>query len=573
MHLLNSARLHMNWVPFVHEVSAAVAVEYFNEVSQGYQENSGSRRAYALVTAGPGLTNAVTGIAGAFLESRECLVLGGQVKSVDLSKGQVRQRGIQEVDGVSIASPVSKLSARVEQPLPLSDLRELVLSGHRARKGPVFLEFCLDAQGAEVEDLIPSNEVASEPSLPAPEVKQINQVAQMIEKSERPIILIGGGVDFTHAVRLREKLAHSGLPLMTTWNGIDRVDHSSPNYLGRPNTWGQRAANVLLAQADLVVALGTRLGIQQTGFNWKEWTQGKVVQVEIDPAALQKGHPHIDLAICADANQTLTLLLERLGPRDFSKWIQFGHKVLDTLPPSEKTNKNDERFISPFDLVCEISEFLNSTDVVIPASSGSGQFVPMEVMPLKFGQRMITNKGLAAMGYGLAAAIGAALANKSGRTILFEGDGSFSQNIQELGTVAVQNLNLKIFILDNDGYASIRTTQKNYFGGHYMGCDHATGLGFPDWHKLSEAFQIPSVTVTPGWQSNPDVVALLESDGPAVFVVPIDPEQTYFPKVTSRIQEDGSMMSNPVSRMTPELDPDIDLQVFRFFAGRDLPRA
>ena len=292
MHLLNSARLHMNWVPFVHEVSAAVAVEYFNEVSQGYQENPGRRRAYALVTAGPGLTNAVTGIAGAFLESRECLVLGGQVKSIDLSKGQVRQRGIQEVDGVSIASPVSKLSARVEQPLPLSDLRELVLSGHRARKGPVFLEFCLDAQGAEVEDLIPVSEVASEPSLPAPEVKQIDQVAQMIEKSERPIILIGGGIDFTHAFRLRETLAQSGLPLMTTWNGIDRVDHSSPNYLGRPNTWGQRAANVLLAQADLVVALGTRLGIQQTGFNWKEWTQGKVIQVEIDPAELQKGHPH-----------------------------------------------------------------------------------------------------------------------------------------------------------------------------------------------------------------------------------------------------------------------------------------
>jgi len=187
----------------------------------------------------------------------------------------------------------------------------------------------------------------------------------------------------------------------------------------------------------------------------------------------------------------------------------------------------------------------------------------MEVFRVSAGQRIVTNKGLASMGYGLAAAIGAALAAPEARTVLIEGDGSFSQNIQELGTVAVQQLNVKIFLLDNDGYASIRTTQRNYFGGVYLGCDAATGLGFPDWQTLAQAFGIRYVPVGASGILDPQVRQALDDPGPVLFHVQVDPEQTYFPKVTSRIAEDGSMVSNPIHRMHPDLPDELWSQVYQ----------
>ena len=211
----------------------------------------------------------------------------------------------------------------------------------------------------------------------------------------------------------------------------------------------------------------------------------------------------------------------------------------------------------------ELSSELSPEDVLIPASSGSGQFVPMETFQMKTGQRVATNKGLASMGYGLAAAMGAA-ATGAARVVLIEGDGSFSQSIQELGTVALQDWPIKIFLLDNDGYASIRSTQRNYFGGAYLGCDSATGLGFPDWHLLARAFGLPSVQVGSDGLAGKGVRELLDAPGPGVFVVSTDPEQTYFPKVTSRVTEDGSMASNPLHHMSPPLLDDIAKRVFKF---------
>ena len=220
--------------------------------------------------------------------------------------------------------------------------------------------------------------------------------------------------------------------------------------------------------------------------------------------------------------------------------------------------------MSPFDLLDQLSEQLDEGDLVIPASSGSGQFVPMQTFRNKARQRILTNKGLASMGYGLAAAIGASLVDPLRRTVLVEGDGSFSQNIQELGTMAVQHLNLKVFLLDNDGYASIRTTQRNYFEGEYLGCDKATGLGFPSWSGLARAFGVPWIEVGPAGLADPAATALLHAVGPALFIVKVDPDQTYFPKVTSRLGEDGSMVSNAIHRMSPELPVEVASRVFRY---------
>jgi acetolactate synthase-1/2/3 large subunit len=208
------------------------------------------------------------------------------------------------------------------------------------------------------------------------------------------------------------------------------------------------------------------------------------------------------------------------------------------------------------------------SDVVIPCSSGGANSTALQTFEQKSGQVIVGDKGLASMGYGLSGAIGAALAAPDRRTIVIEGDGGFIQNLQELGTVAVNDLDLKIFIFANEGYASIRTTQRNYFGGAYVGCDVRTGLGFPNWVKLFDAYGIAVTELRPGDLESPEFRSILERRGAQAFVVPVDPEQTYFPKISSRITQSGSMLSNPLHLMTPELEPDVADDVLRYLMPR-----
>lgn len=560
MHLVDAARKNMTVVPFVHEVSAGIAAEYFNEIAR----TAGGAHAYALVTTGPGVTNCMTAIAGAYLDSRELLVVAGQVKSADLATGGIRQRGIQEADGLAMASPVCKEAIRLTSPLASDLIEDLVLCGSSDRKGPVFIEVCLDAQGAPVAEpsSTPPTMAGTLGDLVESAHAAFPEIHARLARARRPVVLIGGGVapgSFDHLSGVWSSVA---LPLMTTWNGFDRVADDFPLFAGRPNTWGQRSANILLAQADCLLVLGSRLGMQQTGFNWQEWTSAEVIQVDVDAAELAKGHPRVELGVHADANTVVSLIAAQQYEPDPS-WIEHIELVRKLVPILDPANVNDSQYISPYVFVDQLSDLMSASDVLIPSSSGSGQFVPMETFRLKQGQRVVTNKGLASMGYGLAGAIGAALAAPTSRVVLVEGDGSFSQNLQELGTVALQQLNIKIFLLANDGYASIRTTQRNYFGGAYVGCDAASGLGLPDWAALAGAFRLPVVQVGPTGLATAEVREALTSTGPVVFVVHIDPEQTYFPKVTSRVREDGGMESNPIHRMSPDLPEHIASQVFR----------
>ncbi len=561
MHLLDAARSRMTCVPVVHEVAAGIAVEYFNEAQD-------DAKAFALVTAGPGITNIVTAVAGAYLESRELLILGGQVKSSDLTDDGLRQRGIQEIRGIPIVAAMCNTTAQVTAPIRREQFMALVESGHTGRPGPVFIEMCLDAQGTPVQpgDL----EGAPAPPAPARNPREVSGeaaaavIAEVIGAAQRPIILIGGGVSRDTARAVRPALREMGIPLMTTWNAADRLAVDEPLYFGRPNTWGQRGANLVLAQSDCIVALGSRLGLQQTGFNWQEFAPvGKVVQVDIDPAELDKGHPVVDVPLMCDANDTLRALSQRrFGTYD--EWIAYARNVIDTFPLNDPSNETAPGFISPYAFVEDLSGLCQPDDVVIPCSSGGANSVMMQAFLQKDGQVIITDKGLASMGYGLSGAIGAAIALSPRRTVLVEGDGGFAQNLQELATARVNDLNLKIFIFANDGYASIRATQRNYFGGEYLGCDTQTGLGFPDWGNLFHAFGIPTVDLAEGWTGSEGFLDLWNAPAPAAFVVPIDPEQTYFPKIASRVRPDGGMESNPLHMMSPDLAPEVAAEVARY---------
>lgn len=571
MHLLNSVRTRMVCVPFVHEVGAAIAVEYFNA-----SRDEGSGRALALVTAGPGLTNALTGIAGAWQESRELLILGGQVKSSDLSRGAVRQRGIQEIDGVEIVRSVTKRAMLIERPVDRDTILDAVLQGRTPRQGPVFLEICLDAQAAPPlpgQDPVAIPDRAEIPDVPAAAVEQ---VAALLGEAERPVILIGGGVSRGAVRALGERTATAGIPIMTTWNGADRVPTEHPMYSGRPNTWGQRAANILIQQADLLIAVGTRLGLQQTGFAWEEFVPvGRVVQVDIDPAELSKGHPRVDLPLCGDADRFLTALYAaNLGDPDrWRAWREFIESVRAELPLNDPHNVTAPGYVEPYEFAMRLAEVAAPDAILLPCSSGGAATVAMQALKLRGEQKLVGDKSLASMGYGLSGAIGAALANPGRQVFLNEGDGGFAQNLQELGTLAATGANLKVFVLNNNGYASIRMTQRNYFNGAWVGCDAQTGLGLPNWEDLARAYGIPFARVDAEAGVDADAVrSLLDAVGPALIEVPIDPDQTYYPKITSAVQSDGSMKSNPLHRMSPDLPVDVEQRV-TVWLGAALPQA
>lgn len=559
MHLLNSARKRFTCIPVVHEVAAGIATEYFNETSP-------DGRAFAMVTAGPGITNIVSAIAGAWLESRELLVVAGQVKSTDLASPRIRQRGIQEVGGIAIVSSITKSAVQIKKPLPKSEVMAVCEESRTPKAGPVFFEFCLDAQGSpsdnRLDDPISQHWVSDGNASKA----QIAELNSLLSSSQRPIILLGGGVPRNAMSELLPHLEAVGAPLMTTWNGLDRIDSAHPLYWGRPNTWGQRSSNVLLQQSDLVIAVGTRLGLQQTGFNWKEFAPlAKVVQVDIDEAELTKGHPHVELPICADSGAVVKLIKSDLGLGDkWDEWKEFGREVLSLLPHNESVNSHDPQYLSPYDFVESLSEILNEDDIVIPCSSGGAFTTMMQAFRQKSGQVVVTDKGLASMGYGLSGAIGASYANPGKRTILVEGDGGFAQNIQEVGTVAVGNLPLKIFIYDDGGYASIRMTQSNYFNGQYIGCDRETGLGLPNWLPFFASYGVRAHTLDTKFPFSDEVIAMLNDDKPTAFIVPIDPNQTYFPKIASKVMADGMMQSNPLHLMSPELPQEVASRVFKY---------
>jgi acetolactate synthase-1/2/3 large subunit len=256
------------------------------------------------------------------------------------------------------------------------------------------------------------------------------------------------------------------------------------------------------------------------------------------------------------------LLAEDLG--DHGEWLAFCRTVRAELPLADPANRNDARYSDPFVFNQQISAAMRADDVVIPCSSGGAFTTAMQAFGQRWGQIIVTNKGLAAMGYGLSGAIGAAFARRDRRVVLFEGDGGFSQNLQELATVAVNALRVKMFVASNEGYASIRMTQRNYFGGEYVGCDVGSGLGFPRWGALFSAYGIPVMELGPDGLESDGFRALFDAPGPAAFVLAVDPEQTYFPKITSRITATGSMESAPLHLMTPDLPDDVAARVMPY---------
>jgi acetolactate synthase-1/2/3 large subunit len=322
-----------------------------------------------MVTAGPGLTNIVTAIGGAWLESRELLLIGGQAKTADLSRGFVRQIGHQEIDGVGIMRPITKESVLVESPMPFSELERLTELTRSGRSGPVFIEMCIDITAREVKEApgLPNNLLSQHEAASSDE---IDLVIDMIKNAERPMFLFGGGLTRECVNSSLDLMNKVGIPAAMTWNGADRLPLSHRLNFGRPNTYGMRRGNLLIQQSDLVIALGTRLGLQQTGFAWEKFVPiGKLVQIDIDANLLKKPSPVVDLTICADANAVFTEILKTLDEKNivgrWNEWLDFGDEVSVMIPLKDSANEVKPEFIEAFDFVAALSNVLNEGDTVI----------------------------------------------------------------------------------------------------------------------------------------------------------------------------------------------------------------
>lgn len=567
MHLIEGFRSRFKMVPVVHEMSAGIAAEHFNECSV-------HEKAFALVTTGPGFTNIITAIAGCYVERRELLVIAGQVKTTDLITGRLRQRGVQEIDGTAITTPISVHSRCLKAPIGRADFRALVKAACTPHPGPVVIEVCLDVQGAKVSrttlDATPQSADThfEEMSLAIGDTakKHAQDLATILASSKRPIILLGGLITRECAWRCLPILEQAGVPVMTTTSAMDRVPTSSPVWAGRPNSWGgQRFANMLAAQADVVIGIGVQWDLQQTGFNWQEYApMAQLYQVYPQQEELEKGHPTLAGSICANPDEFLTFLANELHWEDHEDWRGYVQTVRKLVPVLEPANQACDGYLSTFTFLQQLAEATRPDDVLSIASSGVNFTASLQVSDIHKGQYATTSTAFASMGYGLATAIGCAMARPGKRIIHTEGDGGFSQNLQELAIIRSNNLNVKMFLFENGGYASIRATQRKFFGGAYVGCDEQTGLSFPDWTALFSAYRIPSRCLRPEEATSQQIAKLIEKDGPEAWIVPVDPELTNWPAVSSRILPDGKMQSNPLYQLIPHLPPEIFQQVSKY---------
>jgi len=569
MHLIESFSKSFEMIPVIHEVAAAIAADYFNETSSA--NNYAKGKAIALVTLGPGATNTLTAVAGAYIDSRELVVLAGQVKSTDLKQKNERQHGIQEIDGVSIFSSVTKKALCLTQRLDEKRFKSLIDFSARDRKGPIYIEICHDVQGSiSVPDLDCNNfsDFFIEPEFFEAEVTEnIIELKTALRSSLRPLILVGGGFARNRG-DLLEIMNSWRIPIATTWHAADRVSSDSPLYAGRPNFFGQRWANIVLQQSDLIIVLGSSLGLQQTGFNLEEFAPlAQVFQVDIEDQEPQKSRIsnlvpiQIELGtFILKFDNELKSVLPNINHRN--DWIAFIQEIRHSLPLVEESTIPDGCFVNPFEFLNFLSSNAPDSLNFIPCSSGGSYTASMQVFEQKKGTVIVSSRGLGSMGIGLAGAIGAAKANEN-ITWLVDGDGGVLQNIQELATINQLGLPIKVILFNNNGYGSIRSTQQKYFAGNYIGCDSETGLGQPDFSILAKAFQIDYLEFNSKTEEA-ELVRVLGNRKPTIIEVLISQDQSFLPKIESKLNLDGSMISAPLHEMFPPLDDLVASKVLKY---------
>lgn len=542
----------MKYVCTHHEQAAAMAAEAYARVRTGL--------GLAVVTSGPGGTNAITGVAGAWTDHVPTVTLSGQVFSGQTIHGRpgLRTLGVQEINIVDLVKPITKYAVQVRDPREIRlHLEQAVHLAQSGRPGPVWLDIPADVQNAQID---PQQLDGFRPGLvPGPRLSDLTaamQVLELLKGSKRPLLHIGQGIRLARAeMELAELLAPTGIPVVTARNGNDLIDSGHPQYVGRPGTFAQRGANFAVQGCDLYIAIGTRLSLAQTGYNAKDYARrAKVVMVDVDRAELDKDTVRVDVKVQADARRFLQELLTQLrgvALPDWAPWLERCKAWQAKYPPvTDAQCRPGQLHVNSYHLVDTLSDQCVPSDVIVTDMGFAFQNTH-QAFHVKQGQRLFTNCGLAAMGWGLPAAIGAAVGSGR-RTICIAGDGGLTFNEQELSTIRHHKLPVKIFVLNNGGYLTMRQSQAHAFEG-YMGSDEASGLSFPNFRVLAVAHGISYVPLRRSEETRAMVEATLYGDGPALCEVFMDPNQAQEPKSINRRDEDGTIRQTPIEDAWPYL--------------------
>ena len=536
-------------VCMLHEQACTFAAESYARVTN----NLG----VVCTTCGPAATNTLTGVAGAWIESTPLLVLTGQVKRADIAQDpNLRQLGVQEVRIVDIAKPITKYATCITDPKKIRyELEKAVFTSKEGRPGPVLLDIPVDVQACKVEEC--ELECFNPPSQIyniADDVLDI--VVQQLNNAKRPVIYAGAGIAFANAKKEFRKLIEKlNVPVLTHWNAMDMLENDHPLYMGHPGAVGQRAANFVLQNADVLITIGTRLALLQTGFNFAGYAKNAFhVMVDIDKAELDKPTLHPNLKIQGDAGLFIKKLISRndLKTNDNDAWIAKGrewNRKYHSLNPEWLKNSC---YVNSFYFMDELSRQMTADDVYCGGRAGTCVDAAIQAFNVKKDQEVYVTKGLSSMGNGLPAAIGAAYATGK-KIILVNGDGGFVMNIQELEVVRRDNLPIKIFILDNQGYSTVRNTQTNVFSRHFVACDCSSGLTLGNIKRVAEAYCLKTYEIKNHSEMADVIKESLEYDGPTLTSVWVDPDQPIVPRQANYKTPEGQMASRPLEDMKPLL--------------------
>jgi acetolactate synthase-1/2/3 large subunit len=542
----------IEYVCNLHEQASAICAEAYGQYT--------GLPGVCLVTAGPGGTNTITGVASAWLDSIPMIVLSGQVQSRDLKgKRKVRQIGFQEVDFIPIVDSITKYATTVKNP---EDIKCVMgAAWHEAttgRKGPVWIDIPLDIQSAQVDvsRLRPFKPPTDNPDHTEVLHSKVNQFYNLINNSKRPIILAGNGIRLSGAEKkfmdLAEKL---NIPILTTWKAMDFLDEGHPLYVGRPGIIGQRGANFSQQNSDLLISIGARLDYGQTAFNHNNFAKkAKKVIIDIDQSEIDKMEFEVDCPINFDASLFIEEALKHTESKskDFSGWIETCKRWQKKYPVVLEEYWQQKDKVNNYVVVDVLSQLMKPNDILIPGSSGACSEVTMQAFKVKKGTRIFNSEGLGSMGFGVPAAIGGCIASNKARTICIDGDGGFMMNVQELETAKRLNLPIKYFILNNGGYVSIRISQDKHFDRHAASSTDS-GVTIPDIKSIASSYGIKYHRLENHDNIFDNVQRVLDDSGPVLCEVMMLHTHQSLPRSSSYKNEDGTFISLPMEDMLPLL--------------------
>jgi len=557
VHIFDSLAKHPDIQPIFnhHEQAAAFAAEAYARVRNG----TGA----AVVTTGPGGTNAVTGVLAAWMDSVPCIYISGQSRIEHTSLGKpIRQLGSQEFDIVSFVSRITKYAVMVDDPQKIRYyLEKAAYIAKSGRPGPVWIDIPLNFQWASIE---PEKLIGFDP---LSEKKTSDQlIGGMVKKclcllcsAKRPLVLAGYGIRLSKAHEEFAKfLKELKIPFVSSWNASDLVPTEDPLYMGRVGMAGQRGGNLAIQNCDFLLALGSHLCLNITGANFAAFARdAKKVIVDIDPVELANLNIKVDLSIQSDVKIFLQTFLQHIFENktklnDISLWKQrcIKYKSYNAIPPEWKAQR---QYVNPYVFVDKLSDLLEKDDVVVVDGGGTSLYMSFQGLKIKEGQRLIVSSGIASMGTGLPESVGACFANGRKRTICMTGDGSMQFNIQELQTIVHHKLPIKIFVFNNSGYLAIRHTQAGFLEGRYIGSSEQGGVSLPDFQKVAKAYGLTSIKI-----NNRDLSSklrkALQFPGPVLCEIMISPEQQLIPRMAFEKNPDGTASGKPLEDMAPLLD-------------------